>query len=88
VFEIENQKIDEFILTKNSIFYIKENILAELTSQNKTVLNILKRAFLKKYSKNLKLYSEFQKTSLSPEEILDINQIKNELEKILSLETN
>jgi len=62
--------------------------LGEIKTSNKKILLIIKRAFLKKYSKNLSLYSEFQKTSLSSEEILEINNIKSELENIFSLNSN
>ncbi|HIP21898.1 MAG TPA: hypothetical protein EYG72_03055 [Candidatus Pacebacteria bacterium] len=62
--------------------------MGEIKTSNKKILLIIKRAFLKKYSKNLSLYSEFQKTSLSSEEILEINNIKSELENIFSLNSN
>ncbi len=88
VLEIERQNIDNFIITRNSIFYIQNNILAEIKTENRILLNIIKRAFLKKYSKNSNLYSEFQKTSLSPEEILEINSLKKDLQNIFNLNSN
>jgi len=88
ILEIERQRIDDFIITRDSIFYIQGDILGEIKTSNKKILLIIKRAFLKKYSKNLSLYSEFQKTSLSSEEILEINNIKSELENIFSLNSN
>lgn len=88
VLEINNKSYNDFILTRTSIFYIKDGILGEITTNNKFLLNIIKRSFLKKYSNIKTIYSEFSKTSLSTEEILEINYIKKDLKKIFKLETN
>jgi hypothetical protein len=88
VLKIDDQNIKTSFLGPNSVFYFTDTEIFEIKSKNKQVLQIIKRAFLKKYTKQSGQYSQKRETSLSPDEIFEINTIQKELRNIFNITTN
>ena len=88
ILKIEDNNFKFFFVGLKAVFVFSENTFFEITSENKTALSIIKRAFLQKYSKNSKQYSQKKETSFSADEVFEINEIQKELKNIFELNSN
>ncbi len=86
IFRLKNQKIQNFFLSHKAIYVFEANKLIKIETEKKEILNIIKRIFLKKYSQNKDIFSQFFQTSLSEKEIIKINEILDEFQKIFHFE--